>query len=432
MIGKGGSNIKVIKEESGAQIQISQKATPSNPNGPQSGSHAERLITISGDLEELDRAVRLILHKIESDPQSAACATISYADANANLSPAPGRSQPPHSSNQSPFDSLVSPRFASRREANGASHERAQLDGRPRNSNNSGNNSNNVGHAAYMHAEQDNASRVSANLDQLAALMRSSGINEQAVAEITAAMSTLITYGLLNVNLDASSVGGSLQYSLFGGLQLQPANGVQSLAAYPQNPFTQNFPQTAYSSAGLMQAGASGAAVTQGNATSSYLAPNTPTPSYLNANAPAQSNNDDALSLSSASFSVPVQSGQLVDVDPNGSAPPAFTAVYDGSTIVPINVFEMLNQAGLPQLGGLQPGTVNLHALNQAVSLTIVLLLFCYRQINGVNVVFVSVRSKVAQKVNFGSTPHLLLTVVSTIFLSSAADELPDCLRQLN
>jgi hypothetical protein len=155
-------------------------------------------------------------------------------------------------------------------------------------------------------------------------------------------------------------VGGSVQYSLLGGLQLQAVNGGHPPAgSFQQSPFAQSgFPQAAYPHAGLVQPGSSAQAGASGAA--SYITPATPTPSFVNAGNPNQSN-DDALSLSSASFSVPVQSGTLVDVDPNGNTPSAFTAMYDGSTIVPISVFEVLNQGGLPQLGGLG-------ALNQAVS----------------------------------------------------------------
>lgn len=59
IIGKGGSYIKQIKEESGAYVQISQKCTDL--------SSPERCVTIVGDLNSIRKACAMILSKIVED-----------------------------------------------------------------------------------------------------------------------------------------------------------------------------------------------------------------------------------------------------------------------------------------------------------------------------------------------------------------------------
>lgn len=63
IIGKGGSYIKQIKEESGAYVQISQKCTDL--------SLPERCVTIVGELENIRKACSMILSKIVEDVGSA-------------------------------------------------------------------------------------------------------------------------------------------------------------------------------------------------------------------------------------------------------------------------------------------------------------------------------------------------------------------------
>ena len=72
IIGKGGGFIKQIKEESGAYIQISQKAKDQ--------ALQERCITVIGDMECNRKACSMILSKIAEDPQSGSCLNVSYAD----------------------------------------------------------------------------------------------------------------------------------------------------------------------------------------------------------------------------------------------------------------------------------------------------------------------------------------------------------------
>ncbi|XP_073994185.1 RNA-binding protein Nova-1-like protein passilla [Rhodnius prolixus] len=72
IIGKGGSYIKQLKEESGAYVQISQKAKDQ--------SLQERCITVMGETENNKKACEMILLKVQEDPQSGSSLNISYAD----------------------------------------------------------------------------------------------------------------------------------------------------------------------------------------------------------------------------------------------------------------------------------------------------------------------------------------------------------------
>uniref|UniRef100_A0A183T771 RNA-binding protein Nova-1 n=1 Tax=Schistocephalus solidus TaxID=70667 RepID=A0A183T771_SCHSO len=72
IIGKGGSFIKEIKDQTGAFIQVSQKSKEM--------SLAERCITVGGELSQTRETMRLLLMKIAEDPQSSSCPNISYMD----------------------------------------------------------------------------------------------------------------------------------------------------------------------------------------------------------------------------------------------------------------------------------------------------------------------------------------------------------------
>lgn len=124
----------------------------------------ERCITIIGEIEQNRIACHLVLDKIIEDPQSNSCPNLSYADfsgpvANCN----PTGSPYAQSSGQpvSPVSSLLS-------------------------------NSVGVG----------NPSSCSSPLfENMQAMLRNCGFSEQATAEITVAMNTLASYGLLNIGL---------------------------------------------------------------------------------------------------------------------------------------------------------------------------------------------------------------------------------------
>uniref|UniRef100_A0A8C4R860 K Homology domain-containing protein n=1 Tax=Eptatretus burgeri TaxID=7764 RepID=A0A8C4R860_EPTBU len=86
IIGKAGATVKSMMEQSGAWIQLSQK--------PEAGSLQERVATVSGEPNQVRRAVQLIVQKIQEDPQSGSCLNISYAGisgpvANANPTGSP-------------------------------------------------------------------------------------------------------------------------------------------------------------------------------------------------------------------------------------------------------------------------------------------------------------------------------------------------------
>lgn len=72
VIGKAGTYIKQIKEESGCFIQLSQKPTDL--------SLQERCITIIGKKENNKIACKMVLAKIAEDPSSGTCTNLSYAD----------------------------------------------------------------------------------------------------------------------------------------------------------------------------------------------------------------------------------------------------------------------------------------------------------------------------------------------------------------
>ncbi|KAM9321948.1 RNA-binding protein Nova-2-like [Gastrophryne carolinensis] len=71
IIGKGGATVRAIMEESGAWVQLSQK--PAGPN------LQERVVTVSGDVGQVESAIRSIIHKAKEDPpQGSAHLNISY------------------------------------------------------------------------------------------------------------------------------------------------------------------------------------------------------------------------------------------------------------------------------------------------------------------------------------------------------------------
>ncbi|XP_075042246.1 RNA-binding protein Nova-2-like isoform X2 [Mixophyes fleayi] len=71
IIGKGGATVRSIMEESGAWVQLSQK--PAGPN------LQERVVTVSGEAGQVERAVQSIIHKAREDPpQGTAHLNISY------------------------------------------------------------------------------------------------------------------------------------------------------------------------------------------------------------------------------------------------------------------------------------------------------------------------------------------------------------------
>jgi RNA-binding protein Nova len=156
IIGKGGNYIKYIKEESGAYVQISQKAK----------DHAitERCITVIGDFNQNRKACSLILAKIFEDPQSNSCPNLSYADV---VGPVPN-----YNPTGSPFANLIH---------GGGPHGALDHNGMP----------------AFA-GSYGSPGQFFANLRST---LRLSGYTEEATNEIIAAMSTLAHYGILGLGL---------------------------------------------------------------------------------------------------------------------------------------------------------------------------------------------------------------------------------------
>ena len=71
IIGKGGSTIKYIGDQTGARIQVSQKNAETVPG--------ERVIGITGTLEQVQAACAVIAAKVQEDPEHALNNNISYS-----------------------------------------------------------------------------------------------------------------------------------------------------------------------------------------------------------------------------------------------------------------------------------------------------------------------------------------------------------------
>ncbi|XP_035692733.1 RNA-binding protein Nova-1-like isoform X1 [Branchiostoma floridae] len=178
IIGKGGATIKFIMEQTGSRVQISQKAT-NGINLP------ERVITITGEPEQNDKACAFIVNKIVEDPQSGSCPNISYATytgpvANANPTGSP------YASPMSPLQN---------------------------------------GSASPTALAAQSLSNLGFSLG--AAGLGPVGQADAAAAHITAALNTLATYGYSNIT-------GGLGVSLGGGAATLPtAVGVTNGASPP-------------------------------------------------------------------------------------------------------------------------------------------------------------------------------------------------------
>ncbi|CAH0391668.1 unnamed protein product [Bemisia tabaci] len=173
IIGKGGAYIKLIKEETGAYVQLSQKA--------KEGTLQERCITISGEIDANKRALELVLAKIMEDPQSSSCLNLSYAEVNgpvANFNPT-----------GSPYANLSPTSPNSTAVIGGASGLNLTL--------------NLSGPATTGHGL--NAAVSVQLIEQIKNMLRATGYSEQATSQISSAMSTLARYGILGLGLGLGS-----------------------------------------------------------------------------------------------------------------------------------------------------------------------------------------------------------------------------------
>ncbi|OQV12988.1 RNA-binding protein Nova-1 [Hypsibius exemplaris] len=162
IIGKAGNYIKYIKEESGAYVQISQKAK----------DHAitERCITVIGDEGQARKACGLILTKIFEDPLSNTCPNLSYADV---VGPVPN-----YNPTGSPFANIV----------HGAG-----------------------GHHPH-HPNDHYMSNPNHFFASLRSTLRMSGYTEDSTTEIIAAMTTLSNYGILGLGLGLGGLAMNMGY----------------------------------------------------------------------------------------------------------------------------------------------------------------------------------------------------------------------------
>ncbi|XP_037087315.1 RNA-binding protein Nova-1-like [Pollicipes pollicipes] len=182
VIGKGGNYIKQIKEETGAYVQISQKAKDQ--------TLAERCITVIGEREVSQAACMMILQKVSEDPQSGSCLNVSYADVSgpvANFNPtgspfaANSVGSPGGQTNgNGDYDGFVAnPTML----ANGL-----QLELQP------------LPHSGTGHHLSP------PTLDHIHNTLRNSGYPEQAANEITTAIDTLAMYGILGISVPSSPI----------------------------------------------------------------------------------------------------------------------------------------------------------------------------------------------------------------------------------
>ncbi|KAH7972170.1 RNA-binding protein Pasilla isoform X1 [Rhipicephalus sanguineus] len=219
IIGKGGSYIKQIKEESGAYVQISQKS--------KDHALAERCITVIGEMDNNKKACQLILAKIVEDPQSGSCLHVSYAEVTgpvANFNPTGSPYANPSSVHSTVNNSSAS--YSSSGSLNSLSPT-----------------ANFGGAAGSMVPAPFPGANVAQLLENVKAVLRSNGYTEQATADIATAMGTLATYGVLGSSLGALLAGANGAMIGQGPPQPPPPQQV-----YPTSPMDATPPVVASSS----------------------------------------------------------------------------------------------------------------------------------------------------------------------------------------
>lgn len=189
IIGKGGTYIKQIKEDSGAYVQISQKAKDQ--------SLAERCITvISNDVENSKSACLMILAKIVEDPQSGTCLNVSYADITgpvANPNPT-----------GSPFANSPGGQNAQNGTIGGLSNPLSAVSGLGNLLGGGVNLTLNLS-SAYPNGGAGNPVITGQLLEHVRSILRSSGFADQSNAEVCSAINTLINYGIIGLGLGLGS-----------------------------------------------------------------------------------------------------------------------------------------------------------------------------------------------------------------------------------
>lgn len=218
IIGKGGSYIKQIKEESGAYVQISQKS--------KDHALAERCITVIGEMDNNKTACHMILAKIVEDPQSGSCLNVSYADVTgpvANFNPT-----------GSPFANPGSVPSSAMNNSNTSYSSNGSLNSLSPTVTNSFNSpQSGAAHGGIvpfpslgMGGPAIPPAAAAQIIDSIKNMLRGNGYSEQATSEITAAMNTLANYGVLGLGLGIlNSINGTpVMGSLGMGMPNSAAN----------------------------------------------------------------------------------------------------------------------------------------------------------------------------------------------------------------
>ena len=215
IIGKAGTYIKHIKEESGAYVQISQKSLDH--------ALAERCITVIGDSDYNKKACQMILAKIVEDPQSGSCLNVSYADVTgpvANFNPT--GSPYANAANSSMGNSNNSnPNYSS----NGSLNSMSPTLNNSFNGTQSANNPGNM--VQFGNVFQSSPSGSSTQMiENFRGMLRACGYSEDAVNEICNAMATLANYGMLGLGLGLNGMmnGTPIMSSMGLGMPGTPTN----------------------------------------------------------------------------------------------------------------------------------------------------------------------------------------------------------------
>ncbi|CAG2170608.1 unnamed protein product [Oppiella nova] len=217
IIGKGGSFIKQIKEESGAYVQISQKS--------RDHALAERCITVIGEIENNKKACAMIVAKVVEDPQSGSCLNVSYADVTgpvANFNPT--GSPYANAGNSSGGNSAVTnsnPSYSSNGSLNSLSPTLTNSFNSPQSAGTPGNIMQFSTGAMGLNPGAMSSGNPQQMIESLRAMLRSCGYNEDAVAEICSAMNTLANYGMLGLGLGLGGMFNSVNGApMIGGLSM--------------------------------------------------------------------------------------------------------------------------------------------------------------------------------------------------------------------
>jgi len=216
IIGKAGSYIKQIKEESGAYVQISQKS--------RDHALAERCITIIGETEHNKKACTLVVQKIVEDPQSGSCLNVSYADisgpvANFNPTGSPYASTGGTSSGGQSNVTNSNPSYSSNGSLNSLSPTLTNSFNSPQASAAAGGIMQFAGGVGLGSTTIPTANSAQM-IESIKTMLRVSGYSEDAVSEISSAMNTLANYGMLGLGL---GLGG-----MFNGAQMIGSMGMTS------------------------------------------------------------------------------------------------------------------------------------------------------------------------------------------------------------